>query len=149
SPFNPVATLNAMITDKKAKLLANPSIMALNDQDASIFIGDTLRYSVANAGTAGTTIQAFEVPLGLILLLRPRVSEDGNITLRVHPVVSTGFLASNGLPQTSAREADTTVRIKDGDTIVIGGLIREEDIKQMQKVPLLGDLPVLGYLFRN
>jgi type II secretory pathway component GspD/PulD (secretin) len=90
-----------------------------------------------------------EVPVGIILLVHPRVNDEGNITLRVHPVVSTLTAITDGLPQTSSREAETIVRVKDGDTIVIGGLIRDEDTKQMSKIPLLGDLPILGHLFRN
>jgi type II secretory pathway component GspD/PulD (secretin) len=123
----------------------------INDQDASIFIGDTLRFqSLAQSSpTTGNQFTVVEVPVGIILLVRPRVNDDGHITLRVHPVVSTvtGFV--NGLPQTSAREAETTVRVKNNDTLVMGGLIREQDIKQFSKIPLLGDLPLVGQLFKN
>lgn len=149
--FNPTATLNALITDKKAKLLANPSITVINDQDASIFIGDTLRFQALaqSAPTTGAVYTVVEVPVGIILLVHPRVNDDGHITLRVRPVVSTVGNFVNGLPQTSAREAETTVRVKDGDTLVIGGLIREEDSRTITKVPLLGDLPLVGKLFRN
>jgi type II secretory pathway component GspD/PulD (secretin) len=150
--FNPIATLNAMVTSKRAKLLASPNVMVLNDSDASIFIGDTLRFNtLATSGpNTGNQFTVVEVPVGIILLVHPRVNDDGHITLRVHPVVSTvsGF-SSDGLPQTSAREAETTVRVKDGDTIVIGGLIRDEDIRSMSKIPLLGDLPFIGYLFKK
>lgn len=149
--FTPGATLNALITNKKAKLLASPQIAVLNDQDASIFIGDTLRFQTLaqSSATAGNQFTVVEVPVGIILLVHPRVNDDGNITLRVHPVVSTVSAISNGLPQTSAREAETIVRVKDGDTIVIGGLIRDDDVKAMSKIPFLGDLPILGYLFKN
>lgn len=151
APWNFSATLSAMISRKEAKLLASPKISVLNDIDASIFIGDTLRFSTlaSSSPTTGPVYTVVEVPVGIILLVHPRVNDDGNITLRVHPVVSTvtGFV--NGIPQTAAREAETVVRVKDGDTLVIGGLIRDEDIKQMQKVPLLGDLPLVGHLFRH
>ncbi len=149
--FNPLATLNAMVTSKQARLLASPQIAVLNDQDASIFIGDTLRFqSLALSGpNTGNQFTVMEVPVGIILLVHPRVNDEGNITLRVHPVVSTLTAITDGLPQTSSREAETIVRVKDGDTIVIGGLIRDEDTKQMSKIPLLGDLPILGHLFRN
>jgi type II secretory pathway component GspD/PulD (secretin) len=151
APWNIITTLSAMITRKEAKLLASPKISVLNDIDASIFIGDTLRFSTlaSSSPTTGPVYTVVEVPVGIILLVHPRVNDDGNITLRVHPVVSTvtGFV--NGIPQTAAREAETVVRVKDGDTLVIGGLIRDEDIKQMQKIPLLGDLPLVGHLFRH
>jgi type II secretory pathway component GspD/PulD (secretin) len=151
APFNPIATLNAMITSRQAKLLATPQTAVLDDQDASVFIGDTLRFqSLAQSSpTTGNQFTVVEVPVGIILLVHPRVNDDGYITLRVHPVVSTvtGFTA--GLPQTSSREAETVVRVKDGDTLVIAGLIRDEDIRQMSKIPLLGDLPLIGNLFKN
>ena len=140
-----------MVTNRDSKLLASPNISVVNDQDASIFIGDTLRFqTLATSGpNTGNQFTVVEVPVGIVLLVHPRVNDDGNITLRVHPVVSTvtGFTA--GLPQTSSRETETVIRVKDGDTIVIGGLIRDEEIKQMSKIPLLGDLPIIGRLFRN
>ncbi|MCC6730687.1 MAG: hypothetical protein IT208_15245 [Chthonomonadales bacterium] len=150
-PWSFQAFVNAIVTDKQTRLLASPRITAVNDQDASIFIGDTLRVRVlaTSSATSGSQFTVLEVPVGIVLLVHPRVNDDQNITLRVHPVVSTltGFV--DGLPQTAAREADTTVRVKDGDTIAIGGLIRDEDIRTMQKIPILGDLPLLGNLFRN
>jgi general secretion pathway protein D len=150
--FTPRAILNAMVTSKDSKLLASPQISVLNDQDATIFIGDTLRFqSLAVSGpNTGNQFTVVEIPVGIVLLVHPRVNDDGNITLRVHPVVSTlsGGVV-DGLPQTSSREVETIIRVKDGDTIVIGGLIRDEEIKQMSKIPLLGDLPIIGHLFRN
>jgi type II secretory pathway component GspD/PulD (secretin) len=90
-----------------------------------------------------------EVPVGIILLVHPRVNDNDHITLRVKPVVSTVTSFVDGVPQTSTREAETVVRVKNGDTLVIGGLIRDEDVKTMTKVPLLGDLPLVGALFRH
>ena len=149
-PFTFQAILSAMITRKEAKILAKPSIQVLDNDDANIFIGDTLRTQISQSGIAGTTVQVFEFPVGIILLVRPRVNVDGLITMRVHPVVSTvtGIGASN-LPQTSTREAETTVRIKDGETMVIGGLIRDEMSKVVQEVPFLAKLPLVGELFRS
>ncbi|OYT68762.1 MAG: hypothetical protein CFK48_10470, partial [Armatimonadetes bacterium CP1_7O] len=94
------------------------------------------------------------VQAGIILKVLPRVHEDNSITLQIQPEVSviTGFLEVPGggrLPQLARRNADTTIRVGNGETIVIGGLIREADIKTIQKVPLLGDLPFFGYLFRR
>lgn len=150
-PFSFQAVLSAMITNRTAKLLANPQISVINDQDASIFIGDTLRFQslATSSPTAGSQFTVVEVPVGIILLCHPRINGDNDITLRLHPVVSTVTALVNGLPQTSAREAETVVRVKDGDTLVIGGLIRDEDIREMTKVPFLADLPLVGHLFRH
>jgi type II secretory pathway component GspD/PulD (secretin) len=153
SAFNPIATLNLMVTKKQARILASPHISVLNDQDASIFIGETIRIRVlaTSSATAGATYTVYEIPIGIVLLVRPRVNDDGYITARIHPVVSTllNVPDENNLPHTAAREADTTVRVKDGETLVIGGLIQEIDSKTMSKIPLLGDLPLVGQLFRS
>ena len=144
------ALLNAVKTRTDTKLLADPRVQVIDNEDANIFIGDTVRTQVSQSSLNGTTIQVLEFPVGIILLVRPRVNSDGKITLRVHPVVSTitGFSAGN-LPQSSSREVETTVMVQDGETIVIGGLIRDEYSKIIQEVPFLSKLPLIGELFRN
>lgn len=150
-PWSFTGVLSAMITKGDAKLLANPNVTVVNDQDASVFIGDTLRFQTlaVSSPTTGNQFTVVEVPVGIVLMVHPRINDDGNVTMRVHPVVSTVTGLINGLPQTSSREAETVIRAKDGETFVIGGLIRDEDIRTMQKVPLLGDLPIIGHLFRH
>ena len=83
--------------------------------------------------------------------MRPRVNEGDQITHHVHPIYSTvsGVDARTGLFNTTQREANTTVRVKSGETIVIGGLLQEEDTKTLIKVPILGDIPLIGQFFRN
>ncbi len=151
TPFDATATINAMIEHNKAKLLADPRIAVLNNQGASIFIGDTLRFNTlaTSSPTTGNQFTVYEVPVGIVLLVRPRVNTDGYITLHVHPVVSTITGFTDGLPQTASREAETTVRVKNGQTIVIGGLIQDQDIRTMSKIPILGDLPIIGSLFKS
>lgn len=152
SPFDFKATLDAIQTDKDTRVLAKPNISVVDGEESSIFIGDILRYErVENVTAVGTQFTIETVPVGVALLCRPRVN-DGEITLKVHPVVSTvtGFTGRNGdIPITASREADSTIRMKDGETIAIGGLLREEDISTLTKIPIIGDLPVLGQLFRH
>jgi type II secretory pathway component GspD/PulD (secretin) len=142
--------LNALVQKNEAKILADPRVQVIDTEDASIFIGNTLRSIVSLSSLSGTTTSVVEFPVGIILLVRPRITDDGKITMRVHPVVSTvtGF-DSNNLPQTSTREAETTVRVRDGETVVIGGLIQDQETKEIQEVPLLSKLPLIGQLFRN
>ena len=83
------AQINALTARTNSKLLANPTIQVVDNDDASIFIGDTIRTQIAQSGIAGTTIQVLEFPVGIILLVRPRINADGKITMRIHPVVST------------------------------------------------------------
>ncbi len=150
-PWSFGSVLSAMVTRKEAKLLADPRIQVTDNDDANIFIGDTIRARIAQASSLGAqTIDIVEFPIGIVLLVRPRVNGDGNITMRVHPVVSTiTSVDSNNIPQTSSREAETTVMVKDGETVVIGGLIRDELSKTIQEVPFLAKLPLVGELFRN
>lgn len=147
--------LDALFTSGDAKLLSNPNISAVDGQPAAAFIGDTVRYvsSITQTPT-GQTVTTDSVNVGIKLFVTGKVNNDGYITLNIHPEVSTitGYLAVPGggsLPQVSTREATTTVRVKDGDTIAIGGLISENDIKSIQKVPILGDLPFIGGLFKD
>jgi type II secretory pathway component GspD/PulD (secretin) len=144
------AIVNLMVQRNEAKLLADPRVQVIDDQDADIFIGQTIRTTVAQASISGTTIQVLEFPVGIILLVHPRINSEGNLTLRVHPVVSTVIsLGTNGVPNTASREAETTVMIKDGETMVIGGLIQDEVSKSVQEIPFLSKIPLIGELFRN
>lgn len=150
-PWNITSVLDALITQREAKLLANPQVRVIEGDDANIFIGDTIRARLAQAnGLGGQTIDIVEFPVGIVLLIRPRVNADGNITMRVRPVVSSiTAIDSDNVPQTSVREAETTVMVKDGETVVIGGLIRDEMSKTVREVPLLSQLPLVGELFRS
>ena len=145
-------SLQALMTSNRARLLARPNIAVVDNEDANIFIGDLVRFRGTAVVTpnSGTVQGTDTIPVGIALLVRPRVHLDGQITLKVHPVVSTisGFSDDN-LPQSSSREADTTVRLGTTEALVIGGLRREEDILQLRKVPGLGDLPFVGQLFRS
>jgi type II secretory pathway component GspD/PulD (secretin) len=152
-PISFSATINALIQNQNAKVLAEPKIAVLDGEDASIFIGDTIRYRVLSSVSTGgqQVFDVKEVPVGIVLLVRPRVNANGMITLKVNPVVSsiTAFVGPEQLPQTASREANSTIRVHDGDTVAIGGLIRDEDRQTFSKVPILGDLPIVGQLFRN
>ena len=87
--------------------------------------------------------------IGTQLRLRPFVSSDGMIRMEVHPERSTGALDVNGIPQTNTSEVTTNIMVRDGTTIVIGGLMDTEIEQQVQGIPFLMDLPLLGSLFRH
>lgn len=156
NPIQLDATLSAVFTDRRNRLLASPNVAVMDGRYAEIFIGDEIRYVESiTQSTTGPSITVGVVKAGIQLNVSPRINPtDNTITLNLHPEVSvvTGFLNAPGggqLPQIARRYADTTVRVADGDTIVIGGLIREDDIKAAEKVPILGDLPIIGMLFRK
>lgn len=148
------ANLFAAINNNKGRVLSNPNLTALDGQTATAFIGDQIKYVTQIQQTPqGQTVTTETATVGITLKVTGRYSPDGTITLYVHPEVSaiSSFLAvSQGisLPQISTRYVDTTVRVKDGETIGIGGLIRENEVKNMQRIPLLSDIPFFGELFK-
>lgn len=146
------AALSALVEKRKANVLASPNIACLDREDAFIFIGEQRRFvgsSVVNA-TNQTLVQGTEtVPVGVALLVCPMSHPDGSISMRVHPVVSSISGYVGNLPQTSGREAETVLRLKAGEELVIGGLDHSERTGTVDRVPLLGDLPLLGQLFRS
>lgn len=149
--FELEASLQALMLNNRARILARPNISAVDNEDANIFIGNLVRFRGINVVSPDVgTVQGTEtVPVGIALLVRPRIHLDGGVTLKVHPVISSVSDTVDGLPQTSSREADTTVRLATGEALVIGGLQQDEDTDQLRKVPGLSNLPLVGGLFRS
>ncbi len=151
-------TLDALVSDGTAKLLANSKISTMDNQPAEIFIGQTVPVVITSLQSQGVqggafqSVQLEKIDVGVKLNITPRISEDGFITSFVSPEVSTivAFVGPNDdLPQTSTRRATSVVRVRDGQKFYLGGLLNEESKETVKKVPLLGDIPVLGYLFRH
>ncbi len=149
------AQLHALFTSGDAKLLASPNISAVDGQPAATFVGDTVSYiSSVTQSPTGQNITTSTVNAGIKLFVTGKVNNDGYITMNVHPEVSLVTLSTAGaggvqVPDVRIREATTTVQVRDGDTVAIGGLINDQDVKNIQKVPILGDLPFFGALFRD
>jgi type IV pilus assembly protein PilQ len=148
--------LDLMISNGNAKVIANPKLVTLNGHEADMLVGERIPYTVSStvfAGNAAAPTQTIEKEeVGVKLRITPVINVDGYITTDISPEVSvvTGFTgANNDLPIVSTRQAHTTVRLKDGNTVIIGGLINEESTKTISKVPLLGDIPFFGYLFQH
>ncbi len=155
-PMGIEGRLKALIDNNDARLLAKPSILVLENRPARIFIGDEVKYVISIQQTPqGANVQTETAQVGIQLNVIARINNNGEITLSIHPEVSTIrewiTIAATGLalPNISRRFADSTIRMKSGDTVVIGGLISDQDVKRVSKVPLLGDLPVFGYLFKQ
>ncbi len=144
------AKINALITDGKAKMLSKPNITALQGKEAVITIGGEIPVPKTVATNTSATSSVEYKKVGIILRCTPRVNEDGYITSRVHTEVSSPiYVDEMRAYRIQNRSAETTVRLKDGETMVIGGLIGAEESRRLSKVPFLGDLPVLGVFFRN
>ncbi len=144
------ATLNALFSNGKANILATPRIITIPGKQANIFIGDHIPV-VTEKTTNGTTSSTTEyVDAGIKLSYTPIVSDDDYITATVHTEVSTPTLVAEIKQyRIASRTADTNVRMRNGETLVIGGLINEEEQKTIQAIPLLSKLPILGELFKN
>lgn len=140
-------TLDALVKDGKANLLASPSIAVLNNQEARIVIGERYPYKERTQTSTGTTETTKFVDIGINLRVTPQINEDNYITMRVHPEVSSLSASLDAGPRITTREADTTVRIKEGETLIIGGLIKQAEDSTREKIPILGDIPIVGLLF--
>jgi type IV pilus secretin PilQ/predicted competence protein len=148
--------IDLMIRQGNARVLANPKIATLNGRAANMLIGQRIPYQTTGttfAGGGAAPVQQVEKEeVGIKLSITPLINDDGYITTEIRPEVSTviGFTgANNDLPIVATRQAATTVRLKDGNTVIIGGLLSEEKVSIVTKVPLLGDVPILGYLFQH
>lgn len=152
--FYYAAKIDALISDGKANILARPNITTIQGKEAVINIGSEVpvpTVSTTNSTTNSTTTTSIKYrEAGIILKCTPRVNEDGIITVKVHTEVSSPmYVEDMKAYRFQKRSADTIVRLKDGQTMVIGGLIGSDEAKQMSKIPFLGDIPILGNLFKH
>lgn len=144
------AKVNALIASGKANILAKPNIMTLNGNEAMINIGGDIPVPTVMATNVATTTSFEYRRAGIILKYTPRVNSDGCITVDVHTEVSSpDYVSEMKAYRFYTRSADTSVRLKDGQTMIIGGLIGSEESKAVRKIPFLGDLPVLGSFFKS
>ncbi|MFH1868573.1 MAG: secretin N-terminal domain-containing protein, partial [Candidatus Omnitrophota bacterium] len=150
------ATLKAILSSTDTKILARPKILTMNNETARIelsaetAVADTTTLTSTGGIGAATSGSAERIDTGITLDVTPQINKDGYITMRIEPTVivpvQSKFFSDFVDPQT--RSAKTTVMVKDGETIIIGGLISKDDSNVFEKVPFLGDLPFLGAAFR-
>jgi pilus assembly protein CpaC len=155
--FDPIgARVKALENKNKAKVLSEPNLLVLDGKEASMLVGGEIPIPIVQSAQTGTvatvTIQYQEY--GVRLNILPHIMSDDNIELKVAPevsaldyanaVVMSGFV----IPALRTRKAETTVNLKSGQSIIIGGLIQNEMSKAVKQIPLLGDIPILGELFK-
>ena len=151
-------TINAVLQQQKAKLLANPSVVVSDNTEALVTLATEVIHKVTSTVSLGVTNVNVELTkAGIFLDVMPKTSEDGFIYMRIRPQVS----APVGPPQTFANQQVIVtllnireiiaqeVRVKDGQTLVLGGLFTENEAAQISKVPYLAETPLFGALFRN
>ena len=146
------AVLQALTTKGLAKILAEPKLLVKSGEEGNFLAGSRIPYSVlVSTGGASATSIVFET-VGVKVKFKPEVMGNGVISLKIDPAeVSSisGTLAVNGYPIIDTREVRTSVQLRDGESLILAGLLQEEQIKNMSKIPLLGDIPILGALFRS
>jgi len=151
--LNVLGSMFAGVEQRNAKVLTNPKLIVLNNQEASIDIVEEVPYvadrTQSTDGSAITLTTAYK-EVGLKLKVRPQINRDGTIVLDVTPEQS--FRTGEdliGTPVLNTSKAKTVMILRSGETAVIGGLIRETENKTENKIPILGDIPILGYLFKT
>ena len=146
------ASLQALVTNGKARILSRPSITTMSGKTANILIGGRIPIPTS-AGDGEISIDWREY--GIRLNIEPVVDGENKITSKVHAEVSTldyghAVVENNfSIPALASREADAVINVRSGATMAIGGLLNSEDSKTVSKIPLLGDLPIIGQFFRH
>lgn len=144
------ATIQALVTQGKAKMLARPNITTVQGREAVINIGGEVPVPTQSVTDNTTTTTYTYRQAGIILRCTPRLHDDGRITASVHTEVSSPLYVEDiKAYRFQNRSADTTVSLRDGETMVIGGLIGSDESRTLSKIPFLGDLPILGSFFRS
>ncbi|MNX71482.1 Type IV pilus biogenesis and competence protein PilQ precursor [compost metagenome] len=147
------ARLDAVITDGQATVMANPKVIAQDNQEASIDIVNKHPILKTITTTTGTQTDVEFVDVGQKLTLKPRIDTVGFVTLEMSPEVSveggSTLVNGNAVPIVNSRKVKTNMRVRDNEPIVIGGLKRNDSTTTVSKIPVLGDIPLLGTFFKN
>lgn len=155
--LNVGALLHALQTDTDVNVLSTPNILTTDNQKAEIMVGENIPFVTGQSQTAATGGQIFSQidrrDVGISLKITPQITSEDNVRLDVYQEIS-DITTTPGLnpnivgPSTTKRSASTAVVVRDQQTMVIGGLIRDNVTSSTSKVPLLGDIPILGWLFK-
>ena len=146
---NVAVFLSALEQTTDTTVLANPKVLTLNKQKGEVFVGNEDGYYTTVTTETTTSQQVDTLKTGTRLIFRPFIAADGFVRLEVHPEDSDGQVKANGLPSKTTTEVTSAIMVKDGHTVVIGGLFRESSVTSRSQIPFLGNLPLAGYLFKN
>jgi len=148
------STLNTLISEGRANVIASPRIATLDNQEALINIGSRIPYAVPVSNSGSSTQWTVDyIDAGVKLKITPQLGQEGDITTLIQPEVSSisewRTTPAGDFPVISTRNASATLRVKDGETIIIGGLLSEVERENTTRLPILGYLPGLGLFFQN
>jgi len=153
------AAIDFLETNGASKSISNPSILCVNNKESSIYVGQTISISTGSVTSSatispGVTSSYKREDVGLTLKIKPRVSEKDKVTLEVETILesvdSYGDAVTGEQPRTSKQEVKTQTILRHGESVIIGGLVKNVNTDNVSKIPLLGDIPVIGeYLFSS
>jgi len=146
---NVAVFLSALEKVTDTTILANPKLLVLNKQRGEVLIGERQGYKTTTTTETAATESIEFLETGTRLVVRPYICKDGLIRMEIHPEESSGSVSADGLPNEETTEVTSNVLIKDGHTFVIGGLFREQTDSGRSQIPLLGDIPYVGVIFRQ
>lgn len=160
--FSMEGLINFLKTNGETKVLSSPKVITMNNQQALITVGDNINYRVqedtsrSDGDNITTTYNNYSVFIGVLLNLLPEISDHDDIMLRINPSISSFKYEEDDArqervmaPDTTEKKLSTVAKVKSGDTIILGGLIENFTGLSNTKVPLLGDLPILGHAFKS
>ncbi|KMQ50781.1 General secretion pathway protein D [Chitinispirillum alkaliphilum] len=153
-PINFNVTLDMLLQTGDARLLMDSKLTTTNNREASLHIGEIIPYVIQtyNLTSAGVNQQIQREEVGVLITMTPQVNEEDQITLIMEPEVSNiaGWRGQNAdIPLIRVRKTNTTVRVENGQPIFLAGLLSEEKSVEIRKLPVLGSVPLLGFLFQN
>jgi|GEM_PF-2007006 len=144
---NVSVALNALRDEGRLRTLSTPKLVALENREASVVIGDRRGYQVTTTINQVTTESIEFLESGVILRVNVQIDEDERILMSVHPEVSNGTVDANGIPSQTTTEVTTNLLIPSGETVFIGGLIKKSEVDRRRSVPGLNRIPVVRRLF--
>ncbi len=145
-------SVNLLKSNGAAEVLSEPSILAINNKESSIYVGERRSIKTGTTTTdGGNTNESYSrEDIGLTLTVKPRISNDNKVILEINTLLEDVLSAENtDQPTTTKKEIKTSAIVENGESVVLGGLIQNKLEEGIDKVPLLGDIPLLGQLFRN
>ena len=143
------AMLSALEQNGRIRTLSTPKLLALENEEASVIVGDRRGYAVTTTINQVTSESIEFLESGVILRVTPHVDSEGRVMMDIHPEVSTGVVDANGIPSQTTTEVTTRLLVGSGQTIFIGGLIKQTQTESRKGVPVLGRIPGVGLLFSS
>jgi len=146
------ATINLLNQNGAADIVSEPSLLCINNQESSIYVGETRSIKTGTTTTTGGNINDTynRIDIGLTLKIKPLISNNNKVMLAISTKLEdVGQTTTNGQPNTTKKDLTTTAIVDNGESIILGGYIKAKKEYQINKVPLLGDIPLLGELFKN